>query len=30
MGSKQEITCPYCGTKYKFVDAIDYLSDLKD
>ena len=30
MGSKQKITCPYCGTKYKFVDAIDYLSDLKD
>ena len=27
---KIQIICPYCGTIYKLVDAVDYLDDLKE
>ena len=30
MGEKNEIICPYCGTLYKLIDAIDYLESLKN
>jgi len=30
MGKNKQIICPYCGTIYKLVDAVDYLDDLKE
>tara|TARA_Y100001970_G_scaffold258835_1_gene339176 strand:+ start:4434 stop:4646 length:213 start_codon:yes stop_codon:yes gene_type:complete len=30
IGQNKKISCPYCGTIFKLLDAVDYLDNLRE